>query len=247
MRHHFLTAVLTAFVACIGSLQVRADTLIEDFNAGILPERWTVSQTPAVGAPWIIEAPASTDGIRISKPADADFATTWPNVSIQSQFTLDGDLSVWVDFDLHSFPLSDIGGWNEIGLMVSGFSVLRFSTTYGQFVEGYSYTTGLPFGEANDNTTTGKLGVSRQGTTMGAWIDRGSGPVLIGSLTDSAFAGPTTMLLFVSQAPGGTRPHTALDVRFDNVSITADSIVPEPTTLSLLMLGGLAFTRIRRR
>jgi len=78
---------------------------------------------------------------------------------------------------------------------------------------------------------------------MSAWIDRGSGPVLLASVSSPLFLGPANLDIAAAQLYDG---HTALDLRFDNLNITADTIVPEPTTLSALILGCLFMFRNRR-
>jgi PEP-CTERM motif len=235
-------------VLAMSAAIVHADTLTDGFNDGLSSSRWGVAyQVDAAGAPWTLTAPDSTGGLRISKPGDTDLNTPIVSIGVVSKFVLDGDLSVWVDFDLHTFPGST-AGWNEVGLTVGQFSVLRFTSGFTQYAEGFSdyHPAEQPLSPVIDNTMTGRFGVTRQGQTMGAWIDRGSGPVLIGSLTGSQLAGPQEITLWGNQWPSDTRPHTAFDVTFDNISIVAGSITPEPATLSLLALGGLAVLRRRR-
>ena len=100
----------------------------------------------------------------------------------------------------------------------------------------------------SDNSTYGKLGITRVGDTMSAWIDRGSGPILLGSLSSTEFLGPMKFQIYAAQvpSPNSDRPSTAIDVRFDNFSLTANTIIPEPATLLLLGLGGLVLRRRRR-
>lgn len=246
MKRQMILIVAAAAAVLASSMTADAATLTDNFNSGLSSSRWEVAyQTNAAGAPWTLTAPDSTGGLRISKLADADFSTAITSIGVASKFMLDGDLSVWVDFNLHTFPGSS-AGWNEVGLMVGQFSVLRFTQGSNQYVEGFSdYGPELSLSPVIDSTMTGRFGVTRQGQTMGAWIDRGSGPVLIGSLTDSQLAGPQDITLWGNQWPADTRPHTAFDVTFDNLSITAGTITPEPATLSLLALGGLAMMRRR--
>ena len=250
--------VIVAVLGLIGPSTANADILQEDFNGGIPPGRWNVINIGAAGAPWSVYAPDEAGRLRISKAADDDSSTAATNLSggITSSFYLDGNLSVFVDFQLLDFPLADGEGWNEAAIRLTGhnsgvaFYSLRFASNTSQRAEGFSSLPPYVLGFVEDNTTAGRLGITREGSTMKAWIDRGSGPVLLGSLTSPDLLGPMDVAIYAAQAVNydvspAARPHTALDVRFDNVDITADSIIPEPATLSLLVLGGLAMLRRR--
>ncbi len=232
-----------------------AAILVENFDDGITagPLGWELFQNDAVGVPWTIEAPDSEGGLMILKLPDSDSSTALEHLSagIRSHFTLDGDFSAFIDFDLITFPLAESQGWNEAQIKVvaqnSGaeFYSLRFANHESQLAEAFSSLPPHSFGVIDDSTMDGKLGITRAGETMSAWIDRGSGPVLLGSLSFSQFLGPVKVQILAAQGvdwPNG-RPHTALDVRFDNFSATAETIVPEPATLLLLGLGSLILRR----
>ena len=250
MRHHFLSAVLAAFIVCIGSLATRADTFVEDFNAGILPERWDIFTFAADGAPWTVSAPDAEGRLRISKPADSDTSTYYHELdgAITSKFTVGGDFAISVDFDLLEFPAGPTAGANHAFLRVftggAYFEVNRFVSAGGNGAGVFSNVASDPGGVA-DSTIHGRLGLSREGQTLSGWIDGGAGMVLLGSVSSPQFLTPMNVQLFAAQVPNGgvsePRPNSALDVRFDNLVI-----VPEPATLSLLMLGGLAVLRRRQ-
>lgn len=247
----FSCVVISALVAiCLSSTAADAATLTDDFNAGLASTRWQIGLEEASGSPWTVQAPDALGRIRWSKSTDSDTSTNLTNISasLWSQFRLVGNASTSVKFSFLTFPNAQLG-WNEVGLIVRSesayFEVLRANSV----LEGYYTNAGDGFGWTSDSSTSEILGVTRTGSTMSAWYDRGNGPVVLGSVTSSSFLGPLQVELIIVQAvnyPLG-RPHTALDVAIDNFTATADSIVPEPASLSLLALGGVALIRRRHR
>ena len=254
MRQLILSIV--ALSVCAISVPVKAVTLNEDFSGGIQPDRWDIFRNDAADAPWTITAPDPNGWLQTSKVADSDPLKMYVEclAVIQSQFQLIGDFSVTVDFNLVDFPIPNSVGWNEAILRVvppdspaTIFEVLRFTssdTAQNQWVEGFlHYPTGdfKKIGLTPDPTLQGSFSITRLGGTLSAWIDRGAGPVLLGSETSAQFEVPMSVQLLTTQVPTLTdvRPSTSLDVRFDNLSISADSIVPEPSTLILLCTGAV--------
>jgi hypothetical protein len=251
-----LMALGMVLSVCIITGSARAVTFNEDFSGGIQPGLWDIFRNDAAGAPWTITAPDPNGGLRFSKAADSDPLTAKVecNAGIQSRFQLIGDFSVTVAFDLVNCPVSNSTGWNEalLRLQVSDspatvLEVLRFTTSdpaQNQWVEGWSdYPTGSSkrIGPTPDATLQGSFSISRKGQTLSAWIDRGAGFVLIGSETLAQFEAPMSVLLYTSQVPNlsEVRPSTPLDVRFDNLSIVAEAIVPEPSALIMLGIGAI--------
>lgn len=244
--------------------QTTAGILIEDFSGGIRSDWWEVFHEDVAGAPWTITAPDSTGGLRISKTADTDplTATVHRRAWIKSRFYLAGDFSAFVDFDLVDFPGgSDAGGWNGALLRLGtttdaprehAFMTLRFSGLEdAQYSEGFSTEpTAHPIGANADSTVTGRFGVTRQGQTLSAWIDRGTGPILLGSATSTNFEEPMSVQLMAAQMASGSLPsraQTSLDVRFDNLVVEADSIsgvIPELSSLIVWSLIGLSFAGV---
>lgn len=249
MRKSIMSIV--ALSVCAISVPVKAVTLNEDFSGGIQPGLWNIIRNDAADAPWTITAPDSFGGLQLSKGADSDPIS--PSVAgIASRFQLIGDFSVAVNFNLLNFPDPIVYGWNEAILRV-GFSipetdffeVLRFTRSdkaQKQWVEGWSSQPPpyRQFGLAADSTLQGAFRITRSGETLSAWIDRGTGYVLIGSQTSPLFTEPATVQMIATQIAGTSRPVTSLDVRFDNLSITAESIVPEPSTFALLGMGAIS-------
>jgi len=244
--------ILVIGMAAINS---RATTLSEDFDDGLTPEYWEIFQNDAVGSPWSILVPDEEGRLAISKSADNDSSTAYQTIDagITSKFVADGDFSVFVDFDLIVYPLSNRHGYNEAWITAlsyttgSSFSSLLYATSSRKRAEAWAnlQSGGLPLGAITENSTQGKLGVTRTGDTMSAWIDRGSGPILLASLSSTEFLGPIKFQVFGAQVPSPNldRPSTELDIRFDNFLVTAETVVPEPATLLLLGFGSIALRK----
>ena len=242
MKNTRMTICFVVIVLSVLTVYSSATTLTDNFDNG-LSANWRTFQTDAANAPWTISA--NTGVLEISKPADNDTQTKYHNLGagITSKFSLDGDFALSVDFTLVNFPLANTNGWNEAILQIANatqtFECLRFTSHYAQFAEkrwGSYLTYSCSF-------ITGKLGITRQNNTVSAWISNGTNTIQLGSSQSDEFLGATTVNLFLfeeSDHASTGRLSTALDVQFDNFTATADSIVvPEPTTLFMLGLGGL--------
>ena len=260
----FVTLTLALLSAFASSATVGAVTFNEDFSGGIQPDRWDILHNDAAGAPWTVTAPDSFGGLQLSKTADSDPLTihSYCNGGIGSRFQLIGDFSVSVAFNLVDFPPTNSSGWNEAQLCLwwdsstpatfpgnDFFEVLRAADVS----EGWS-TQPPPYNQIGvnyDPITQGSFRITRSGTTLSAWIDRGAGFVLLGSETSTSFSGPANIEILADQVPDSiSRPSTSLDVRFSELSVTAESIVPEPPSLILLGAGAIglfAWTLRRKR
>ena len=238
-------------VLAVSAVVLQADTLTDDFATGLNTARWQTFQNDASGAPWAIQAPDANGMLRISKAADSDASTNnlELDAGVKSRFALDGDFTASVDFRLYGFP-NGYPACNEALIrLTSQTSGFMFETLrYNDRAEGFSNISPYVIGNVLDSTTIGRLAVSRSGATLSAWSDRGSGPVLLGSLTSPQLLGPMDVELFLAQTinPGTGRTHSAIDVGFDNFTATATTITPEPATLMLLALGGLGLMKRRR-
>lgn len=248
MKTHILQLIPVVLIISVIVISLPAVTLTDNFNDG-LDGNWEVFNFSANNAPWTIQSEQGQ--LRIAKSSDTDSSLNVYGL-VQSLFSLDGDLSVSVDFNLFNFPLANKGGWNEAVLRLVGsnnqdmFSVLRFSNVNQQYIESFSCLSPYVFGEMTDTTFQGKFGIIRSGQTVSSWLDRGYGRMTIGSLDSPELLGSVKIQIYAAQIPQiGIRPSTSLDVRFDNFTATADSIImPEPMTFLVLGMGGLL---IRKR
>jgi hypothetical protein len=167
---------LSFYLALVTSITCAA-TLLEDFNDGITPSWWTVE----TGYPYDIGAPDSEGRLRITKTAD--YQTYYSRIT--STFTLEGNMSAYVDFNLLTFPTYNSGiDGNVLQLAVittSGyaFGTSRYTTEGGHYVTGYTKQFGFT-GTNATNASTGTLGITRTGNTISAWADYGSGLTLLG-------------------------------------------------------------------
>lgn len=228
------------------SINLYAVTITDNFDSGISLANWDTFQTDAAGAPWTISA--ATGALEISKSADNDSSTMYQHLSagVKSKFALAGNFSISIDFNLVTLPLIPQYGWNEAILNVyteqgGEFYALRFTTGSTNNAEGFCNIDPYVLRSINTSTTTGKLKITRQGSLMSAYLNTGGSDIFLGQKSSSAFDGKAFVQVYAAHAQDYPfqRPNTALDVRFDNFTATADSIVPEPTSLSLLALGGL--------
>ena len=229
-----------------------AATLTDNFDNGLSSQLWQATQTNASDSPWNISAPDEIGMLKMSKAADKD-SLTYVGAAVSSKFTLLGDFSVSVDFHIINLPSSSAYGWNETFLNVgslttqSSFQIIRlgYQLDSGQAVEAWSSMEG-DVGLMTDYTNNGIFKITRSGNRLSAYINRGYGDVLVGSTSSNSLLDAMNVNICLVQqdnCPLG-RPHNALDVRFDNFTATADSIIiPEPVTFALVGLGGLLLRR----
>jgi len=243
--------VLAVIVLSVLTVCSSAATLTDNFNNGISSANWKTFQADAAGAPWTISA--GTGAVEISKPADNDSSTMYQNATagFLSNFAIEGNFSVSIDFDLRTFPLAPAYGWNEAQFKViteqgGEFYSLRYTNNVDQRAEAFCNVSPYVINSTGNSTMLGKLKITRQGNTMSAFIDNGTVETLLGQKSSQLFLGKTIIQLLVANVWDypGPRPNTALDVRFDNFTVTAGSItIPEPMTMFLFGLGGLLLRR----
>lgn len=213
----------------------------------------------------LFQVTLSDGSVGISKPADngsfnsAGFVTA----GIRSAFSLIGDFSVTVRFELIDFP-HPVGTQqlNESLLAVvsdSGalYEVLRFNQSGGRSrVEAFTNPF-VPLPAFNSSLDSGVYNISRTGSTISGWISPSDGSTLTFLGSASGFTDPMHVQLFAAQgANSGDRSTTSLGIGFSQLTVQADQIngiVPEPPSialwciLALLASGGQAARRLGLR
>jgi len=251
MKKSILLAIL---IVSILTVSLPAATLTDNFNSGLSSANWGTFQVNAVGAPWTIAG--NSGALQIAKSADNDSSTMNQNIiaGLLSNFTLQGDFSAAINFNLQTFPLAPAYGWNEAQFKIvtqqgGEFYALRYTNNADQRAEAFCNVSPYVINSMVNSTTLGKFKITRQGNTMAAYMDNGTNEILLGQVSSQLFLGNATVQLLVANVWDypGPRPNTALDVRFDNFTATADSIiVPEPMSVLLLGLGGLLLSRRKK-
>lgn len=223
---------------------LHAAYLYENFSNGIPENQWDIIGTNT-SIPWSV---TTQNGLlRISKPADPDGLNVGTSAGIVSNFKLSGNFEVCLDYSLLTWPRPSLG-YNLARVHLydqSGNWVLIGRHNLGSSMECMHFRSSVSgntlVGTHDGNYSTGIYTIKREGTTFSAWANTGSGNVSLGSINIPSFNGPVTIELKGEQGirPTGYRSFSELDVAYDNVSITADIIIPEPCTLLLLGLGGI--------
>jgi hypothetical protein len=244
---------LVTFILCLLCVtQLSATVLQDNFDSGISPNTWRCYDLTNGQVPVSIIAPDKSGRLQIAKSADQ--SQTHLNTSFEyglmSNFSLQGDFAVSVEYSLVSFPAASPSGFSDAFLRISGdgidFTVWRAADAQGNQFAGVAGGGSPGFGLLPDSSTDGKFGLTRIDNTITGWIDSGTGIRELGSYTAPSVGNEVHTGLLISQyinLSTGLRSEMAMDVRFDNFSSTAEMISPEPTTLLLLVLGGMIIKR----
>jgi len=250
---HLALAVLLVTMGATGGLAV--DIRDYDFESGI-PSDFSVFKAPGAESMWTVE----TDSGELKVAKDTDNGTIHPlylYAGIASDFMLEGDFTVTTDFRLPIYPFPGGIKLNDSWLdtvedPASGsgmLGILRFRTgsdhPNNDFVEAWN---GGPLNATTSSIIDGEYRLTRTGSTMTAEISNGGGFDTV--WTGAGYTGPAFVRLYGTQGknPGsGTRSTTELDIRFDNLHIEADAIVPEPSTFAMAALGILGLFLVGKR
>lgn len=234
-----------------------------DFSSGIGPDFAPVDTS---GGLWSVVG--SEGDLHISKAVDSGTVNGKQSIQggIASKFNLVGDFTVDVDFQLSTFSNAD-NGWNGSVLVAQRrgggefFEVMRWATVAEQLIEVYG-SPGGPAGNQGNTLLSGTYRVTRSGKEFAGFVATSrNGPFTeIGRITIESFDAPAFIRLVGMQVSldwdNAPRSTTAMDIRFDNLSVAAADItglsqVPEPSAilhgLSLAACAAVVGWRCRKR
>ncbi len=147
--------LVIAFLLSSSTAQLFGTTITYDFKSGL------GSNFSTFNSSGLYNVDTNNQNLRISKSADDGSIN--PNgfitAGIQSNFAVDGDFTVTVDFTLDDFPAAGTNQLNEslLGIFLTNssgfFEVLRFRLDSRNFVEAFS---GVPLGVSASNIINGR-------------------------------------------------------------------------------------------
>jgi hypothetical protein len=232
----FLTVIIAAFALGLPAT-LFAGTFSDNFSTGLNPTFWTVSQT----SPGIYTEDDTHGDVRFAK-----VASTGGLQSIQVALNMSavggpiaGDFSMQIDF--------------SNAVIGPGVDQVEFHSHFADssfFFDVYDNSSGTNVhvwnGSINGTTsvsaTAGTFSIARTGSTLTGYFNGSA----IFSETDTSTLNATEFIL--QNQPSGANDTPS--VTYDNFSLTAASVVPEPSTLVCLVAAipifGL-FLRFRRR
>ncbi|MBT4864920.1 MAG: protein kinase, partial [Planctomycetaceae bacterium] len=184
-----------------------------------------------------------TDGpdLRIAKSADEGTVSAdgWVNAGVQSNFSIEGDFLITMEFTLANFPPAGADDqMNESLLAVVAedggtFEIVRYRHGKSNQIESFSiapvkHVSGVA---QNSGVSSGQFRIARTGTTVTAFYAAAGSSSFTPIGNATGLSGPVCVRAFAAQGQqDGLRSTTALDVSFDNLIIQAEKIngLPAP-------------------
>ena len=213
-----------------------AGNFSDDFSTGLNPTYWSISQS----SPGLYSVNATGGNVALALPNPAANPGGLQGVSVILNLaalggSVSGDFSAQIDF-----ANAVIGPNNDqVSLDPSFADNFIFDDVYDlSFGRNVHVWNGAVLGAVTETATSGTFVISRTGSTIVGSFD--GTPIL--TLSDSSAL--TSISFGLDNQPNAANDSPSVII--DNFSLTASS-VPEPATMSLLAIGGLAFVFRRRR
>ena len=240
----FFRCGLSFLIVSLCVAQGRSERVVFDFDTGVDPN-FSIYDKIAAGVDdfsggdsktpsglWTIDD--NGPSLRISKPADnrTIAPTGFLRAGIKSNFAVDGDFDIQVDFALHNWPANSKPQLNESALQVvgvgnenAGKNFMVFRLRWGSADIAQTYST--PLGRSiNSSLMSGRYRLERLGPSVTASIAPmgGNSFTTLGIYED--FSGPVEIRAFAALGMNsGIRSATALDISFDNLIVEADEFL----------------------
>ena len=200
---------------------------------------------------------AGSGVLRVHKESETGSPTGLLRGGVATDYTIDGDFSISTTFDLSAgfvFPGEDQLNMIQLEVIdnLSGdfYSILRFRLTDGgvamDLLDAFGVPPGTPLGLVGSTALTGSFRLSRNANILTSEFKTSAGSfTLIDQRNPSTLNGAVSVRLSAIQSSNaGPRSTTALDVSFNNLSITADQFIGIPVPASiLLLLSGLVLLK----
>ena len=215
--------------ASLPVFETNAKQLQFDFDTGAGPNFTAFDDAK------LFEIDTAGPDLRITKSADEGSVRPngWVNAGFQSNFTVEGDFLITIEFSLANFlPADGDNGLNESLLAVVAadggtFQIVRFRHGKSNQIESYciapvKHVSGVA---QNSGVSSGQFRIARTGTTVTAFYAAAGGSSFTPIGNAQGLSGPVRIRAFVAQGQqSGLRSTTASDVSFDNLVIQAEKV-----------------------
>lgn len=202
-----VVGLIALSLSLLGGTPASARVIQDDFNSSSLdPNLWSVDLW---GTGLSVQPTNGRLEITFPAAASGDFLMAQVNCEID----LEGDFDAQVDFQLLDWPAAN--GLNVSLATGVNFMLSRYSYDFWD-QEGYLLNHGGIMWSVPALETTGKLRLTRTGTTMEAFFWRDNAWQSLGRYTDLSFGGRTHVALAVDAGQPSRFKGTLVRVAFDN-------------------------------
>jgi len=244
----FSLSVTLVSVLLAGGKIALGDTYSIDFSGGVDPSHWATENWPGGGSsPYTFTTTGS--GELVSKPVTGQYGA-YGKLHFTPQIL--GDFDARVYFRDLSLPWSGNGSpgnmielYTQVGSDVSTAVRANFPPVSGSDYHMFTtYPSNNQYGHVATSDTSGALRLTRTGSMMtGYYLDHDG--VTWDQIAASAnfLTGPVALALHL----GNCGTPDAISVTWQDFSVTATTITPEPSTFVLLCVGAISLAALAWR